>query len=89
MPPWLGTGAGGRGALARAHAASGQSVEAFAEMYGLDVRDVRRFAGQERLILPNEKRWRCLRNRPPLSNAALANQGNTPVIVALPRMNSL
>lgn len=33
-------------ALARAHAASGQSVEAFAEMYGLDVRDVRRLLGR-------------------------------------------
>ena len=33
-------------ALARAHAASGQSVEAFADMYGLDVRDVRRLLGK-------------------------------------------
>lgn len=33
-------------ALQRAHAASGQSVEAFAEMYGLDVRDVRRLLGK-------------------------------------------
>jgi hypothetical protein len=34
-----------REALARAFAASGQSVEAFAEMYGMDLAEVKRTLG--------------------------------------------